>query len=84
MSWFLFLDECNHNHRTVPNQMGRGRRSAHFHRFRSKRSLTQPDAHGKFWRLTFFESLDGPRALGFRCQFGRGLFCLSDGKGETE
>lgn len=53
---------------------GRDRRPIHFHRFRSKRGLTQPDTHGSFWRLTFGEPLSGPLALGFGCHFGLGLF----------
>ncbi len=46
----------------------------HFHRFRSKRGLTQPDRQGSFWRLTFSEPVRGPIALGFACHFGLGLF----------
>lgn len=53
---------------------GRERRPVHFHRFRSKRGLTQPDTHGSFWRLTFTEPVPGPLALGFACHFGLGLF----------
>lgn len=52
----------------------RERRPVHFHRFRSKRGLTQPDTRGSFWRLTFAEPVDGPLALGFACHFGLGLF----------
>ena len=50
------------------------RRPIHFHRFRSKRSLSQPDRHGSFWRLTFAAPIQGPLALGFACHFGLGLF----------
>jgi CRISPR-associated protein Csb2 len=50
------------------------RRPIHFHRFRSKRGLNQPDRHGSFWRLTFTEPVQGPLALGFACHFGLGLF----------
>lgn len=46
----------------------------HFHRFRSKRGLAQPDRRGSFWRLTFPEPLQGPLALGFACHYGLGLF----------
>lgn len=46
----------------------------HFHRFRAKRGLHQPDRHGSLWRLTFPEPIDGPLALGFGCHFGLGLF----------
>lgn len=53
---------------------GRERRPVHFHRFRSKRGLTQPDTRGSFWRLTFAEPFPGPLALGFGCHFGLGLF----------
>lgn len=83
MSWLLFFAECNHTHRTVPDQVDSDRRPEHFHRFRSK-ALTPPDTHGRFWRLTFPKPADGSGTLGFRCQLGLGLFCLSDGKRETE
>ena len=53
---------------------GKSRRAIHFHRFRSKRGLTQPDTHGSFWRLTFAKPVQGPLALGFGCHFGLGLF----------
>ncbi|MGA0587811.1 type I-G CRISPR-associated protein Csb2 [Dyella sp. KRB-257] len=53
---------------------GRPRRSIHFHRFRDKRGLNQPDRHGSFWRMTFTEPVSGPIALGFGCHFGLGLF----------
>ena len=53
---------------------GRERRPIHFHRFRSKRGLSQPDTLGSFWRLTFAEPAPGPLALGFGCHFGLGLF----------
>jgi CRISPR-associated protein Csb2 len=53
---------------------GSRRRPIHFHRFRSKRGLTQPDRHGSFWRLVFPEPVRGPLALGFGCHFGLGLF----------
>ena len=52
----------------------RDRHPVHFHRFRAKRGLTQPDTHGSFWRLTFTEPVAGPLALGFACHFGLGLF----------
>jgi CRISPR-associated protein Csb2 len=50
------------------------RRPIHFHRFRSRRGLSQPDRQGGFWRLTFPETVTGPLALGFACHFGLGLF----------
>ncbi len=52
----------------------RQRRPIDFHRFRSKRGLTQPDRQGSFWRLTFSGPVQGPLALGFGCHFGLGLF----------
>lgn len=52
----------------------RKRRPIHFHRFRSRRGLRQPDRLGSFWRLTFPESIAGPLALGFGCHYGLGLF----------
>lgn len=52
----------------------RHRRAVHFHRFRSKRGLAQPDTHGCFLRLIFPESVQGPIALGFGCHFGLGMF----------
>jgi len=58
---------------TVP-VASRPRHPIHFHRFRSKRGLTQPDTHGSFWRLTFAEPVAGSLALGFACHFGLGLF----------
>ncbi len=53
---------------------GRKRRPIHFHRFRSRRGLTQPDRIGQFRRLTFPEPVAGPLALGFGCHYGLGLF----------
>lgn len=52
----------------------RKRRPVHFHRFRSKRGLVQPDTHGSFWRIEFAEPVQGPLALGFGCHFGLGMF----------
>jgi len=46
----------------------------HFHRFRSRRGLTQPDRSGASLRLIFAEPIYGPIALGFGCHFGLGLF----------
>lgn len=54
-------------------------RAAHFHRFRSKRGLTQPDTGGEFWTVVFAEPVSGPLALGFGCHYGLGLFRLIDG-----
>lgn len=52
----------------------RKRTPIHFHRFRSKRDLVQPDTRGSFWRIEFAEPVEGPLALGFGCHFGLGLF----------
>jgi CRISPR-associated protein Csb2 len=64
---------------------GQTRSPVHFHRFRSKRGLVQPDTSGSFWRLTFVEPIAGPIALGFGCHYGLGLFkplIEGDGVGE--
>lgn len=53
---------------------GRERRSVHFHRFRNRRGLTQPDTRGSFWQLRFPEPVRGPVALGFGCHYGLGMF----------
>jgi len=53
---------------------GRDRRPIHFHRFRSRRGLRQPDTLGRFVELTFDHPVQGPLALGFGCHFGLGLF----------
>jgi len=53
---------------------GKPRRCIHFHRFRSKRNLSQPDTLGNFLRLHFAEPVSGPLALGFGCHYGLGLF----------
>lgn len=53
---------------------GRDRRPVHFHRFRSRRDLRQPDTQGSFWRLFFPEPVVGPLALGFGCHYGLGVF----------
>ncbi len=45
-----------------------------FHRFRSRRGLTQPDRTGLALRLEFPEPVGGPVALGFASHFGLGLF----------
>jgi CRISPR-associated protein Csb2 len=58
---------------------GRTLRPVHFHRFRRKRGLTQPDTLGRFLELRFAQPVRGPLALGFGCHFGLGLFTpLSD------
>lgn len=53
---------------------GRHRRPIHFHRFRSRRGLRQPDMLGRFIELRFKEPIPGPLALGFGCHFGLGMF----------
>jgi CRISPR-associated protein Csb2 len=53
---------------------GRRLRPLHFHRFRRKRGLTQPDTLGRLLELHFAEPVQGPLALGFGCHFGLGLF----------
>ncbi|GAB4125528.1 MAG: hypothetical protein Kow001_21760 [Acidobacteriota bacterium] len=53
---------------------GRDRRPVHFHRFRNKRGLMQPDTQGSFWRLCFPSPIRGPLALGFGCHYGLGMF----------
>lgn len=53
---------------------GSRRNVLHFHRFRSRRGLVQPDRSGAALRLTFTEPVHGPVALGFGCHFGLGLF----------
>ncbi len=53
---------------------GRKIRPLHFHRFRRKRGLTQPDTLGRLLELRFAAPVRGPLALGFACHFGLGLF----------
>ncbi len=53
---------------------GKTRRPIHFHRFRNKPGLRQPDTQGCFLRLHFAEPVKGPLALGFGCHFGLGMF----------
>lgn len=48
--------------------------SLHFHRFRRKRGLMQPDTLGRLIELRFAQPVRGPVALGFACDFGLGLF----------
>jgi CRISPR-associated protein Csb2 len=52
----------------------RERRAIHFHRFRSKRGLRQPDRRGTLVRIRFPEPIEGPHALGFACHYGLGMF----------
>ncbi len=53
---------------------GKSLRPLHFHRFRDKGGLIQPDTHGSFIELEFAQPVRGPLALGFACHFGLGLF----------
>lgn len=53
---------------------GRALRPLHFHRFRRKNGLVQPDTLGRVLELHFAEPIRGPLALGFGCHFGLGLF----------
>jgi len=53
---------------------GRALRPLHFHRFRRKRGLVQPDTLGRLLELRFSAPVRGPLALGFACHFGLGLF----------
>ena len=57
---------------------GHTRRPMHFHRFRSKRGVRQPDRQGRFVEMTFAEPVKGPIALGFGCHFGLGLFASAE------
>ena len=53
---------------------GRALRPLHFHRFRRKRGLVQPDTLGRLLELRFAQPVRGPVALGFGSHFGLGLF----------
>lgn len=53
---------------------GARRNVLHFHRFRGRRGLVQPDRSGAALQLTFEKPVCGPMALGFGCHFGLGLF----------
>jgi len=53
---------------------GRELRPVHFHRFRRRRGLVQPDTLGRMLELRFAGLVRGPLALGFGCHFGLGLF----------
>lgn len=63
---------------TVPDQTELRKRPIHFHRFRARRGLPQPDTLGRFARLTFSEPFHGPLALGFACHYGLGLFAAAE------
>jgi CRISPR-associated protein Csb2 len=53
---------------------GAPRNVLHFHRFRSRRGLVQPDRSGASLRLIFSEPILGPLAFGFGSHYGLGLF----------
>ncbi|THJ19461.1 MAG: type I-U CRISPR-associated protein Cas5/Cas6 [Nitrospira sp. CG24E] len=53
---------------------GRALRAMHFHRFRRKNGLVQPDTRGRLLELRFEQSVRGPIALGYGCHFGLGQF----------
>lgn len=53
---------------------GRALRSLHFHRFRRKNGLVQPDVRGRLLELRFEQPVRGPIALGYGCHFGLGQF----------
>jgi len=62
---FRELPDCNFD--------GRRLRALHYHRFRRKRGLVQPDTLGRLIELRFAAPVRGPIALGFGCHFGLGL-----------
>jgi CRISPR-associated protein Csb2 len=49
-------------------------RPLHFHRFRRKNGLVQPDTLGRLLEVRFAQPVRGPISLGFACHFGLGLF----------
>jgi CRISPR-associated protein Csb2 len=60
--------------RRIPINQDRDQGVLHFHRFRNRRGLTQPDRSGAALRLIFAEPIPGPLAFGFGCHYGLGLF----------
>ncbi|MGN2390052.1 type I-G CRISPR-associated protein Csb2 [Pelomicrobium sp. G1] len=62
--------------RELPDRDFDGRRlkPLHYHRFRGKRGLVQPDKLGRLLEIRFAAPVRGPIALGFACHFGLGLF----------
>ena len=61
---------------------GRALRSLHFHRFRRKNGLVQPDTRGRLLELRFGQSVRGSIALGYGCHFGFGQFvAVSEARG---
>ncbi len=57
---------------------GSGRRTIHFHRFRSRGREEQPDTSGAFLNIVFPKLVEGPLALGYGSHFGLGLFIAVD------
>jgi CRISPR-associated protein Csb2 len=57
---------------------GRTLRPLHFHRFRRKHGLVQPDTLGRLIELRFAQPIQGPVALGYACHFGLGQFVPLD------
>jgi CRISPR-associated protein Csb2 len=53
---------------------GRTLRPLHFHRFRRKRGLVQPDTLGRLLELRFAQPIRGPLCLGYGSHFGLGFF----------
>jgi len=78
-----FPEPVSFEHLTTINVDNQVRTPVHFHRFRSKRGLVQPDRRGSFWRLTFADPITGPPALGFGCHFGLGLFRPAEVQGRA-
>lgn len=60
---------------------GRVLRSLHFHRFRRKNGVVQPDTRGRLLELRFEQPVHGPIALGYACHFGLGQFVAVEEQG---
>ncbi len=50
------------------------RHALHFHRFRSRGRVPQPDSSGTFLEIEFPYTVQGPLAIGFASHFGLGTF----------
>ena len=50
------------------------RYALHFHRFRSRGRVPQPDSSGTFLEIEFPYAVQGPLAIGFASHFGLGIF----------
>ncbi|MYH07967.1 MAG: type I-U CRISPR-associated protein Cas5/Cas6 [Rhodothermaceae bacterium] len=50
------------------------RHALHFHRFRSRGRVPQPDSSGTFLKIEFPYTVQGPLAIGFASHFGLGTF----------